>query len=103
MIYFKRLNKFNKGVDSFKQAVMNSINKYGNYKDIEKENNIFEHRKVKGADNLFSQRKSDTIRGEDNNLIMPDRKINNKNDIVLDNQVLNKYFAHILTDIWSIL
>ena len=36
----KRMNKFNKGVDSFKQAVMNSVNKHGNYKDIDKENNI---------------------------------------------------------------
>ena len=91
----KRISKFNKGVDSFKQAVINSVNKHGNYRDIEKENNIFEHRKVKGVDNLFSQRKSDTIRGEDSNLINPERQIKNKNDIVLDNQVLNKYFAHI--------
>jgi hypothetical protein len=97
----KRIGKFNKGVDSFKQAVMNSINKHGNYKDIEKENNIFEHRKVKGADNLFSQRKADSIRGEDNNLIMPEKQIKNKNDITLDNQVLNKYFTHVLTDIYD--
>ena len=97
----KRISKFNKGVDSFKQAVINSVNKHGNYRDIEKENNIFEHRKVKGADNLFSQRKYDTIRGEDSNLINPERQIKNKNDIVLDNQVLNKYFAHILTDIYD--
>jgi len=53
----KRMNKFNKGVDSFKQAVMNSVNKHGNYKDIDKENNIFEHIKEKGADNLFSKEK----------------------------------------------
>ena len=67
----KRMNKFNKGVDSFKQAVMNSVNKHGNYKDIDKENNIFEHRKGKGADNLFSQRKADTSRGHDNIMIVP--------------------------------
>ena len=97
----KRIGKFNKGVDSFKQAVMNSVNKHGNYKDIERENNIFEHRKVKGADNLFSQRKGDTIRVDDNNLLMPDKQIKNKNDIVLDNQVLNKYFSHVLTDIYD--
>jgi hypothetical protein len=95
----KRMNKFNKGVDSFKQAVMNSVNKHGNYKDIDKENNIFEHRKVKGAENLFSQRKADTIRGDDNNMILPEKQIKNKNDITLDNQVLNKYFAHVLIDI----
>ena len=97
----KRMNKFNKGVDSFKQAVMNSVNKHGNYKDIDKENNIFEHRKVKGAENLFSQRKADTIRRDDNNMILPEKQIKNKNDITLDNQVLNKYFAHVLTDIYD--
>ena len=97
----KRMNKFNKGVDSFKQAVLNSVNKHGNYKDIDKENNIFEHRKVKGAENLFSQRKADTIRGDDNNMILPEKQIKNKNDITLDNQVLNKYFAHVLTDIYD--
>ena len=97
----KRIAKFNKGVDSFKQAVMNSVNKYGNYKDIEKENNIFEHRKVKGADNLFSQRKADANKGDDNNILAPEKQIKSKNDIVLDNQVLNKYFAHILTDIYD--
>jgi len=98
----KRIAKFNKGVDSFKQTVMNSVNKHGNYKDIEKENNIFEHRKVKGAENLFSQRKADIGRGDDNNnLLIPDKQIKNKNDIVLDNQVLNKYFAHVLTDIYD--
>ena len=97
----KRVGKFNKGVDSFKQAVMNSVNKHGNYKDIEKENNIFEHRKVKGAENLFSQRKADTARGEESNAIIPEKNIKNKNDIVLDNQVLNKYFAHVLTDIYD--
>ena len=97
----KRMGKFNKGVDSFKQAVMNSVNKHGNYRDIERENNIFEHRKVKGADNLFSQRKVDTQRGDDDNALQPNKQIKNKNDIVLDNQVLNKYFAHVLTDIYD--
>jgi hypothetical protein len=97
----KRMGKFNKGVNSFKQAVMNSVNKHGNYRDIERENNIFEHRKVKGADNLFSQRKADTQRGDDDNALQPNKQIKNKNDIVLDNQVLNKYFAHILTDIYD--
>ena len=97
----KRIAKFNKGVESFKQNVMNSLNKHGNYKDIEKENSIFEHRKIKGADNLFSQRKPDLNHGENNNSLIPNHKINSKNDIELDNQVLNKYFTHILTDIYD--
>jgi hypothetical protein len=37
----KIIGKFNKVVDSFKQTVMNSINKNGNYKDNEKENTFF--------------------------------------------------------------
>jgi len=97
----KRMGKFNKGVESFKGAVMNSLNKYGNYKEIDKENNIFEHRKVKGAENLFSQRKADYSTIDDDQLLNPDRKIKNKNDIKLDNQIINKYFAHILTDIYD--
>ena len=97
----KRISKFHKGVESFKQTVMNSINKHNNYKEIEKENNIFEHRKVKGADNLFSQRKSDNMKGDDDNSLLPGKQIKNKNDIILDNQVINKYFAHILTDIYD--
>ena len=32
---------------------------------------------------------------------MPEKQIKNKNDIVLDNQVLNKYFSHVLTDIYD--
>jgi len=97
----KRISKFNKGVDTFKQGVMNSINRHGNYKDIDTENNMFEHRKVKGADNLFSQRKTDQNREDDENYILPDRRIKTKNDIILDNQVLNKYFAHLLIDIFD--
>ena len=97
----KRISKFNKGVESFKQAVLNSVNKHGNYKDIEKENNIFEHRKVKGADNLFSQRKTDANKDDDDNYLSPGKQIKNKNDVILDNQVLNKYFAHVLTDIYD--
>ena len=38
---------------------------------------------------------------EDNNFIIPEKQIKNKNDITLDNQVLNKYFAHVLTDIYD--
>ena len=97
----KRIAKFNKGVESFKQNVMNSINKNGNYKDIEKENSIFEHRKIKGADNLFSQRKLDLNHGENSNSIIPNKQIKTKNDIELDNQIINKYFTHILTDIYD--
>ncbi len=51
----KRINKLNKAIDTFKNSVLNSIRKHGNYKELSKENNMYEHRRVKGADNLFSQ------------------------------------------------
>ena len=97
----KKISKFNKGIESLKVNVMKSINKHGNLKDVEKENIIFEHRKIKGADNLFSQRKPDLNKGEENNSIYPDKQIKNKNDITLDNQIISKYFTHILTDIYD--
>ena len=97
----KRISKFNKGIENIKTNVMNSILKNGTYKDIEKEINLFEHRKVKGADNLFSQRKPDLNKGEENTTIFPEKPIKTKNDISLDNQILNKYFTHILTDIYD--
>ena len=97
----KRISKFNKSIESIKINIMKSILKHGNYKDIEKENNFFEHRKVKGADHLFSQRKTDLIKGEENNTIFPEKQIRDKNDITLDNQIINKYFSHILTDIYD--
>ena len=40
----KRIHKYNKGIDGFKNSVLNSISKHGNYKELAKENNIYEHR-----------------------------------------------------------
>ena len=97
----KRISKFNKGVDTFKQAVVNSVNKNGNYRDIERENNIFEHRKVKGAENLFSQRKIEEASKNGEGYLNPEKLIKNKNDVILDNQILNRYFAHVFTDIYD--
>ena len=97
----KRITKFNKSIESFKTNVLNSIINTGSYKDIEKENTIFEHRKIKGVDNLFSQRKIDNDKSEENNSIFPDKPIKSKNDITLDNPIIIKYFTHILTDIYD--
>ena len=97
----KRINKINKGIDSFKSSVINSIRKHGNYKELAKENNIYEHRKVKGADNLFSQRKMDALSKGDENYLLPEHSIKNKNDVILDNQILNRNFTHIMTDLYD--
>ena len=97
----KRISKLNKGIDTFKISVLNSLNKHGNYKELSKENNIYEHRKVKGADNLFSQRKMDTLSKGDENYLIPSHPIKNKNDIILDNQILNRNFTHVMTDLYD--
>ena len=97
----KRIQKLNKGIDTFKNSVLNSIAKHGNYKELSRENNIFEHRKVKGADNLFSQRKLDALSKGDENFLLPGRSIKSKNDIVLDNQILIRNFAHNMADLYD--
>ena len=96
-----RLNKLNKGIDTFKNSVMNSIRKNGNYKDLARENNVYEHRRVKGEDSLFSQRKMDGLNKGDENYLIPSHPIKNKNDIVLDNQILNRNFTHVMTDLYD--
>ena len=97
----KRIAKLNKGIDTFKNSVLNSLSKHGNYKELSHENNIYEHRKVKGADNLFSQRKIDTLSKGDENYLLPSHVIKNKNDIILDNQILNRNFTHVMTDLYD--
>ena len=97
----RRINKLNKGIDSFKNSVMNSIRKHGNYKELSRENNIYEHRKVKGADNLFSQRKMDSLSKGDENYLLPDHPIKSKNDVILNNQILNRNFTHVMTDVYD--
>ena len=97
----RRIDKLNKTIDKFKGSVLNSVNKYGNYKEIAKENNIYEHRKVKGADNLFSQRKIDTLSKGDENFLMPDHPIRCKNDVILNNPILNRNFTHVMTDLYD--
>ena len=97
----RRINKLNKGIDSFKNSVLNSIRKHGNYKELSRENNIYEHRKVKGADNLFSQRKMDALSKGDENYLLPDHPIKSKNDVILNNQILNRNFTHVMTDVYD--
>ena len=97
----KRIQKLNKGIDAFKTSVMKSIEKHGNYKELSRENNIYEHRKVKGADNLFSQRKMDTLSKGDENFLLPGHPIKTKNDITLDNQILNRNFTHNMADLYD--
>ena len=97
----RRIGKLNKAIDSFKNSVLNSIRKHGNYRELARENNIYEHRKVKGADNLFSQRKIDTLNKGDENYLLPDHPIKGKGDVVLNNQILNRNFTHVMIDLYD--
>ena len=97
----QRINKLSKCINAFEQSVVNSVSKNGNYKDLDKENNAFEHRKVKGAENLFSKRKLDITGKEDDCSLVPNHSIKSKNDVTLDNQILIKNFMHTLTDLYD--
>ena len=97
----KRIKKLNKAIDTFKNAVLNSIARHGNYKELSRENDIFEHRKVKGADSLFSQRKIDSLNKGDENYLIPGRTVKAKNDVFLDNQILIRNFAHNMADLYD--
>lgn len=97
----RRIAKINKTIDQFKGSVLGSVKRFGDYKELARENNIFEHRKVKGADNLFSQRRLDGVPEGDENLLVPSHPIKSKGDVILDNPVLNKNFTHVLTDLYD--
>ena len=75
--------------------------KNGNYKDLSRENNIFEHRMVKGAENLFSQRKMDALSKGDENHLLPNHPIKGRGDIILDNPILIRNFTHTITDLYN--
>ena len=99
----KRLYSYGKLIDSLKTKVYNSYIKYGDYRDIEKENNVIEHTKLKGTDNLFSQRKtnSQSNRNNEENAVKIIKPLNNKNDVVLDNPLLVKYFSNLMSDLYD--
>ena len=101
----KRIYRFEKLIDSLKGTVFNSFSKHGDYRDVEKENNVIERTKLKGADNLFSQRKSASLNSksseEDFSILEKDKVINNKNDVILDNPLLVKYFANLMSDLYD--
>ena len=103
----KRISVLNKGIDTLKTKVMNSIENNNNFKDIEKEINLIEHRKTKGADNLFSQRKvkfdanGKMEENKENDSSDLKKIIKSKNDITINNQILEKYLTHILIDTYD--
>ena len=99
----KRIYKFGKLIDALKETVYNSYIKHGDYRDVEKENSVIEHTKLKGADNLFSQRKSSTsdLKNNDEKAIAPGKVLLNKNEVILDNPLLIRYFSNLMSDLYD--
>ena len=100
----KRIYRFGKLIDSLKGTVYNSYIKHGDYRDVEKENYVIERTKLKGADNLFSQRKTSTnSKNNEENFLSPgkDKDFRSKNDVILDNPLLVKYFANLMSDLYD--
>ena len=98
----ERLMRYNSQIDSFRKMVFNSISKSGNFKDIEKSIAAYENTKQKGADNLFSKRKPNTL-SEKNSMrfLHPQMDVSNKEDICLNNPILEKYFAYLTIDLYN--
>ena len=99
----KRIYRYNKLIDAFKNTVYNSYVKHRDYKDVEKENSVMETNKLKGAENLFSQRKNNPGEGKskEEKTILPGRRLSNKNDVVLDNPLLSRYFGNLMSDLYD--
>ena len=43
----------------------------------------------------------DALSKGDENYLLPEHSIKNKNDIILDNQILNRNFSHLMTDLYD--
>ena len=95
----KRIYRYEKLIDALKNTVYNSLKKHGDYRVIEKENNMMENTKIKGADKLFSQRKNN--KKIDDYFSSLKKKINSKDDVTLDNNIVVKYFANLMSDLYG--
>ena len=100
----KRLYKFGKLIDALKGTVYNSYIKHGDYRDVQKENSVIENTKLKGVDNLFSQRKSSSttdLKHVTEKSVAPGKVLLNKNEVILDNPILIRYFANLMSDLYD--
>jgi hypothetical protein len=97
----KRIFRYEKVIDALKNAAYNSVKKHGDFRTIEKENDMMENTKIKGADKLFSQKKKDNNKKNDENTLALRKRFNSKDDVTLDNNILSKYFAHLMSDLYD--
>ena len=101
----KRMNKYNILFESFKKSVYDSVNKYGDLKDIDNYIHQFENNSTKKDpdDILFSNRKSSikNARANKMELALLKSKFNNKDEVTLNNDLLQKYFAYLCLECYE--
>ena len=100
----KRINQYNSLYDSFKKSVFDSVNKYGDLKDIE--NYIYQFETIsnkKDADDmLFTNKKIfKNSKATKSELALLKTKYNNKEEITLNNDILQKYFAFLCLECYE--
>jgi len=99
----KRIYRYGKVIDALRDKAFSSYLKHGDYSEIQKENSLIESTKIKGVDNLFSQRKASNggnKTGEETTAL-PIKALLSKNDVILDNPILIRYFGHLMSDLYD--
>lgn len=98
----ERIIKYNGQIDQFRKTVFAAVNKFGNFKEIEKSISAYENTKQKGVDNLFSKRKPNTVSGKESlKFLVPQVAISKKEEVLLNNPILEKYFAYLTIDLYG--
>ena len=99
---YERIKKYNVQIYSFKKTVFNALKKFGNLREIEKSISAYETTKQKGADNLFSKRKTTSLTNQYSlKLLQPQTHINKREEVCLNNPILEKYFAYLTIDLYG--
>ena len=105
-----RITKYTKEIESFQSKVYNSVVIHQSYKEIEKDLNLFENSKQKGADSLFSKRQPTALTGSLTSRTRMTNKdsvnggrihLDSKDEVRLNDPILNKYFACMTIDLYG--
>ena len=95
----QRLFRFNKFIDSYKKLVFNAVKKFGNFREIEKECSAFERKKCKTGENLFTKKRSESVKNFVN--LTPEFPITKKEQVILNNPILTRYFNDLMTNLYE--
>ena len=99
-----RIDRYNRQIDSFKKGVFNTYKKFGNLKEIERLIAVYEKTKTKGADALFMNKKNRNAqksKAELELLSHPKLNLENRDDVCLNNPLLEKYFSYLAMDLYG--